>query len=134
MDPLSSFAINYALGVLFNFLRRDNDDVDKQIRLAFKSALNNWAIDPGLRGNKENWLKCELKYFLEKSDGTIPDDLNSEIVAFLRLFQKSLAESKHQAAYNYLSMINNTARYKELTEKLDKILNILKDQEIDPRD
>jgi len=136
MEPLSSFAINFAAGIALKLWDSSKNSVDKQIQLAFNAALKDWSVNSSIRDRNEIRFKNLLKEYLNNPDGLIEDDSSKMITGFFSFFEKRIAE--HQAAFNYLLLIKNKAQYDEVTNQLSvirvQISEMLENASIDPRD
>ncbi|GGG23779.1 hypothetical protein GCM10011344_25700 [Dokdonia pacifica] len=143
IEPLSSFAISIAAGVALeiypamkNFRKQG---IDKQIKLAFNEALNDWSVNEDIRTEKEREFRSLLQSHIETKEISILKVVNPETLDFLDHFEKRLAE--HTQAYDYLKSIIDQQRHDEVVlefstikEQLSEIQEEIKKGNIDARD
>ncbi|WP_299674245.1 tetratricopeptide repeat protein [uncultured Dokdonia sp.] len=123
IEPLSSFAISIAAGVALeiypamkNFRKQG---IDKQIKLAFNTALKDWSLNKDVRTQKERELKSLLQSHIEERDILTTKIVNKETLDFLKHFEKRLAE--HTQAYDYLKAIIDKQRHDAIILELSTI-------------
>jgi len=140
---LTSFAISLAAGIALEIYPAINQfrkqGVDKQIKLAFNTALKDWSVNKGVREQKEHELTLLLQSHIEKKNSIIPKTVDQEIYAFITLFEKRLAE--YTQAYDYLKSIVDQKRHDKIVssfsrmeEQLSEIQEEIKKRNIDARD
>lgn len=143
MEPLSSFAISIAAGIVLEIYPAINkfraQGVDRQIKLAFNKALKDWSINERVRAQKERELRSLLQSHIKAGDMITPQIVNQETFAFVKHFEKRLAE--HTQAYDYLRLIVDQKKHDEVIDsfsrlegKLSGIETLIKEGGIDPRD
>ncbi|MEP0263047.1 tetratricopeptide repeat protein [Dokdonia sp.] len=143
MEPLSSFAISIAAGIVLEIYPNINkfrtQGVDKQIKLAFNKALKDWSVNESVREQKERELKSLLQSHIKAGDMITLQVVNQETFAFIKYFEKRLVE--HTQAYDYLRLIidqkkhdETVASFSRIEDKLSGIETLIKEGGIDPRD
>ena len=124
ITTLSEYALKAAIKIGLNIHSFHRSEVDEQIRSAFEYAINDWSKhDVGIT------TRINLKQALEayaQSPASF-ESTDQETQDFIARFEKRLAESKHQAAYNYLTRLENREQHAEIIEAI-------KARGIDPRD
>ncbi|WP_257012422.1 tetratricopeptide repeat protein [Porphyromonas gingivalis] len=124
ITTLSEYALKAAIKIGLNIHSFHRSEVDEQIRSAFEYAINDWSKhDVGIT------TRINLKQALEayaQSPASF-ESTDQETQDFIACFEKRLAESKHQAAYNYLSRLENR-------EQHTQIMATIKEKDLDPRD
>ncbi|WP_353308770.1 tetratricopeptide repeat protein, partial [Porphyromonas gingivalis] len=124
ITTLSEYALKAAIKIGLNIHSFHRSEVDEQIRSAFEYAINDWSKhDVGIT------TRINLKQALEayaQSPASF-ESTDQETQDFIARFEKRLAESKHQAAYNYLTRLENR-------EQHTQIMATIKERGLDPRD
>ncbi|PDP56096.1 hypothetical protein CLI74_07155 [Porphyromonas gingivalis] len=124
ITTLSEYALKAAIKIGLNIHSFHRSEVDEQIRSAFEYAINDWSKhDVGIT------TRINLKQALEayaQSPASF-ESTDQETQDFIACFEKRLAESKHQATYNYLSRLENR-------EQHTQIMATIKEKDLDPRD
>jgi len=113
MEPLSSFAISFAAGVVLEKYKVQNDTVKKELNKAFSKAVNLWSKNKEIRERNEEKLRQELDVVFENPE--LLRDIqsnNSEVSSFFNCYNEALSEYK--TAYNYLKEIKDLERYRDL--------------------
>ncbi|WP_144268578.1 tetratricopeptide repeat protein, partial [Porphyromonas gingivalis] len=127
MDPISTI-----LELLFNPIKNlylkiqsyFKKEVDTQVELAFHYALNDFFKNEVGYATRIKLKKAVGAYMKNPASFEAEDQ---ETQDFIACFEKRLAESKHQAAYNYLSRLENR-------EQHTQIMATIKERGLDPRD
>ncbi|SJL22128.1 hypothetical protein [Porphyromonas gingivalis] len=124
ITTLGEYALKAAIKIGLNIHSFHRSEVDEQIRSAFEYAINDWSKhDVGIT------TRINLKQALEayaQSPASF-ESTDQETQDFIACFEKRLAESKHQAAYNYLTRLENR-------EQHTQIMATIKEKGLDPRD
>ena len=124
ITTLGEYALKAAIKIGLNIHSFHRSEVDEQIRSAFEYAINDWSKhDVGIT------TRINLKQALEayaQSPASF-ESTDQETQDFIARFEKRLAESKHQAAYNYLTQLENR-------EQHTQIMATIKERGLDPRD
>ena len=124
ITTLGEYALKAAIKIGLNIHSFHRSEVDEQIRSAFEYAINDWSKhDVGIT------TRINLKQALEayaQSPASF-ESTDQETQNFIARFEKRLAESKHQAAYNYLTRLENREQHAEIMEAINAI-------GLDPRD
>ncbi|KKC51950.1 tetratricopeptide repeat protein [Porphyromonas gulae] len=124
ITTLGEYALKAAIKIGLNIHSFHRSEVDEQIRSAFEYAINDWSKhDVGIT------TRINLKQALEayaQSPASF-ESTDQETQDFIACFEKRLAESKHQAAYNYLTRLENREQHAEIMEAINAI-------GLDPRD
>lgn len=109
MEPLSSFAINIAAGIVLNKLFPSDLGVDKGIKNAFKEATKDWSKNDLIRNRNLNKLLKERDKYLEElfNKNTIPEI--EEFTIFIKHFNKRLCDNP--SAHRYLKDIKDEKRH-----------------------
>ena len=124
ITTLGEYALKAAIKIGLNIHSFHRSEVDEQIRSAFEYAVNDWSKhDVGITTRIN--LKQALEAYAQNPTSFEAED--QEIRDFIARFEKRLAESKHQAAYNYLSRLENR-------EEHTQIMATIKEKGLDPRD
>ena len=124
ITTLGEYALKAAIKIGLNIHSFHRSEVDEQIRSAFEYAVNDWSKhDVGITTRIN--LKQALEAYAQNPTSFKPED--QEIRDFIACFEKRLAESKHQAAYNYLTQLENR-------EQHTQIMATIKERGLDPRD
>ncbi len=127
MDPISTI-----LELLFNPIKNlylkiqsyFKKEVDTQVELAFHYALNDFFKNEVGYATRIKLKKAVGAYMKNPASFEAEDQ---ETRDFIDCFKKRLAEPKHQAAYNYLSRLENR-------EEHTQIMATIKEKGLDPRD
>lgn len=124
ITTLGEYALKAAIKIGLNIHSFHRSEVDEQIRSAFEYAVNDWSKhDVGITTRIN--LKQALEAYAQNPTSFKPED--QEIRDFIACFEKRLAESKHQAAYNYLTRLENR-------EQHTQIMATIKERGLDPQD
>ena len=99
-------------------------EVDPQVESTFHYALNDFFKNEVGYATRIK-LKKAVGAYMKNPTSFKPED--QEIRDFIACFEKRLAESKHQAAYNYLTRLENR-------EQHTQIMATIKEKGLDPRD
>lgn len=113
IEPLSSFAISFAAGVVLEKYKAQNDTVKKELNKAFSKAVTLWCKNKDIRERNEKKLRQELNIVFENPE--LLRDIqsnNSEVSSFFNCYNEALSEYK--TAYNFLKEIKDLERYKDL--------------------
>ena len=124
ITTLGEYALKAAIKIGLNIHSFHRSEVDEQIRSAFEYAVNDWSKH-GVGITTRINLKQALEAYAQNPTSFKPED--QEIRDFIACFEKRLAESKHQAAYNYLTQLENR-------EQHTQIMATIKERGLDPRD
>ena len=116
MDPISTI-----LELLFNPIKNlylkiqsyFKKEVDTQVELAFHYALNDFFKNE-VGYTTRIKLKKAVHAYMKSPTSFKPED--RETRDFIDCFKKRLAEPKHQAAYNYLTRLENREQHAECME------------------
>ncbi|WP_257012748.1 tetratricopeptide repeat protein [Porphyromonas gingivalis] len=124
ITTLGEYALKAAIKIGLNIHSFHRSEVDEQIRSAFEYAVNDWSKhDVGITTRIN--LKQALEAYAQNPTSFEAED--QEIRDFIACFEKRLAESKHQAAYNYLTRLENR-------EQHTQIMATIKEKDLDTRD
>jgi len=124
ITTLGEYALKAAIKIGLNIHSFHRSEVDEQIRSTFEYAVNDWSKhDVGITTRIN--LKQALEAYAQNPTSFKPED--QEIRDFIACFEKRLAESKHQAAYNYLTRLENR-------EQHTQIMATIKERGLDPQD
>lgn len=121
---LCEYALKAAIKIGLNIYRFHRSEVDEQIRSAFEYAINDWSKHDVATTTRINLTQALEAYAQSPASFESTDQ---EIRDFIVCFEKRLAESKHQAAYNYLTRLENREQHAEIMEAI-------KARGLDPRD
>ncbi|MGL5706312.1 MAG: AAA family ATPase [Tannerellaceae bacterium] len=120
IESISSFAISYAAGAVFDLWKNSNATVDKEIKEAFDEALIKWCPNSDIREIERGKIR---KGFLEiaKQPHCFTDnyDCYGPYQEFYTIFNKVLPQ--YQTAFNYISSIHDEERYIKEAQILSKI-------------
>ena len=120
IEPISSFAISCAAGIALNIWSKSQQTVDKEVKKAFEQALKDWCPNSDIRENRKEKLK---KNFLEiaYNPESFSEDYKcyGEYEKFYIIFDKRLVQ--FQVAYNYISSIQDSERYKAEIKILSEV-------------
>ena len=116
MEPLSSFAINIAAGIVLNKLFHSNLEVEKGIINAFNKATKDWSRNEIIRDRNIIILKKERDQYLESLYKKKSIPITEELSLFIEHFNKRLCENT--SAYNYLKEIKDEKRHLKAIEYL----------------
>lgn len=119
MEPLSSFAINIAAGIVLNMIFPKDKGIDKGIKNAFTKATEDWSKNKLIRERNIKKLEKERDQFLETLINTNSIPKKEEFSLFIELFNKRLCENTN--AFNYLKEIKDKKRYLLELEYLKKL-------------
>uniref|UniRef100_UPI0026E94A39 tetratricopeptide repeat protein n=1 Tax=Porphyromonas gulae TaxID=111105 RepID=UPI0026E94A39 len=127
MDPISTILELLFTPIKNLYLKIQSyfkKEVDTQVESAFHYALNDFFKNEVGYATRIK-LKKAVHAYMKNPTSFKPDD--REIQDFIDCFKQRLAESKHQAAYNYLSRLEDREQHAEIMEAI-------KAKGLDPRD
>ncbi|WP_236710051.1 tetratricopeptide repeat protein [Porphyromonas gingivalis] len=127
MDPISiivELLFNPIKNLYLKIQSYFKKEVDTQVELAFHYALNDFFKNEVGYATRIKLKKAVGAYMKNPASFEAEDQ---EIRDFIACFEKRLAESKHQAAYNYLTRLENR-------EQHTQIMATIKEKDLDPRD
>jgi len=139
IEPISSFAISCAAGIALNIWSKSQQTVDKEVKKAFEQALKDWCPNSDIREYRKEELKKNFLKIAYKPESFSEDyKCYGEYEKFYIFFDKQLVQ--FQVAYNYISSIQDSERYKteinilsevrltvsDTNEKVTEILDLVK--------
>jgi len=117
IEPISSFAISCAAGIALNIWSKSQQTVDKEVKKAFEQALKDWCPNIDIREYRKEELKKNFLEIAYKPECFSEDyKCYGEFEKFYIFFEKRLVQ--FQVAYNYISSIQDSKRYKAEIEIL----------------
>lgn len=120
IEPISSFAISCAAGIALNIWSKSQQTVDKEVKKAFEQALKDWCPNTGIRESKKEELKKNFLEIAYKPESFSEDyKCYGEFEKFYISFEKRLVQ--FQVAYNYISSIQDSERYKAEIKILSEV-------------
>lgn len=120
IELISSFAISYAAGAVFDLWKNSNATVDKEIKEAFDKALIEWCPNSDIREiERDNIRKGFLEIAKQPRCFTANYDCYGSYREFYIIFNKILPQ--YQVAFNYISSIHDEERYIKEAQILSKI-------------
>lgn len=126
MEPLSSFAISLAAGIVLDFYNQSQGSVKIELQKAFKKALRLWCKNPFLRRKRKRELGSKIHELLLKPE-LIADfqSQNTELTSFYKKYEEVIAQ--YSSAYNYLKEIKDLQRFREQISLLSNIKDTVED-------
>ncbi len=124
MEPLSSFAISLAAGIVLDYYKFTQSTVKNELKSAFKKALKLWSKNGDIRERNRGSLERKFSELFASPENladiqTTDPDLDS----FLKKYDEAISE--YHSAYNYLKGIKDLERFKREIELLESIRDSL---------
>ncbi|MFZ6664440.1 hypothetical protein [Peijinzhouia sedimentorum] len=126
MEPLSSFAISIAAGIVLEYYNKTQGTVKNELKKAFEKALKLWCVHPEVRDKMKSKLKIGLKKFIDEPE--LLADLqnqNPDLYSFFEKYNEALPQ--FTAAYNYVKWIRDLERYRTEVTFLSSIKDTVED-------
>lgn len=124
MEPLSSFAISLAAGIVLDYYKFTQSTVKKELKSAFKKALKLWSKNDEIRKRNRNSLERKFsELFASPENLTDIQTTDPDLYGFLKKYDEALSE--YHSAYNYLKEIKDLERFKRELKLLESIRDSL---------